>query len=42
MGRPNFDESPDTGSSGNEDATETNVGVHYNSPPSGQIQYHEG
>lgn len=40
MARPDFDDSPDSGSgNGNESSTETNVGVHYNSPPPGSIQY---
>lgn len=38
MARPDFDDSPDTGG-GNESSTETNVGVHYNSPDPSQIQY---
>lgn len=38
MARPNFDDAPDTGS-GNDDSTETNIGVHYNSPPSSDIQF---
>ena len=38
MARPNYDESPDT-SGGNEGSTETNIGVHYNSPPAGDIEY---
>lgn len=38
MARPDFDDSPDT-SSGNEGSGESNVGVHYNSPPPGEIQY---
>lgn len=38
MARPNYDESPDT-SGGNEGSTETNIRVHYNSPPAGDIEY---
>lgn len=42
MARPDFDDAPDTGSGGNESSTETNVGVHYNSPSPDQIQYRKG
>lgn len=38
MGRPEYDDSPDT-SGGNDSSTETNLGVHYNSPPPGETQY---
>ncbi len=38
MACPNYNDSPDI-SGGSEGSTETNIGVHYNSPPPGEIQY---